>query len=82
MDKQSSRLECYFSSGETLADALAHIAEKNPAIAKRVYDLEKHRVNSLVQITINGQLLPLAGGIDVLLHDGDEVLIFYAASGG
>ena len=82
MDASSTRLECYFTPGETLADVLALLAARDQAIARRVYNLEERRVNSLVQIAVNGRLLPLTGGIDAPLHDGDEVLVFYAASGG
>jgi len=82
LDANHSKLECSLAPGESLADVLARLADENPAIARRVYDREERRVNSLVQISINGRLLSLVGGVETTLRDGDEVLIFYAAAGG
>ena len=68
--------------GESLADVLAKLAIEYPAVASRVFNSKERRINSLVQISINGRLIPLAGGVDALLREGDEVLFFSAAAGG
>ncbi|MBE3118692.1 MAG: MoaD/ThiS family protein [Candidatus Atribacteria bacterium] len=71
-----------FEPGESLADVLAKLSIEYPAIASRVFNSKERRINSLVQILINGRLLPLAGGGEAPLCNGDEVLFFNAAAGG
>ena len=69
-------LERSFEAGECLADVLARLAAENPMIAGRVYDADERRVSSLMQISVNGRLLSLAGGVEAPLANGDEMLIF------
>ena len=82
LDPRLSAITCSLEQGDRLADILPRLAAKNPAISTKVYDPEIQQINSLVQISINGRLLSLFGGIEAPLADGDRVLIFFAAGGG
>ncbi len=52
------------------------------AVSNILFEPESKRINSHLRLMINGQDISFLDGINTLLKDGDEVMIFPPVSGG
>jgi MoaD family protein len=68
-------------SGKSLEDLLRYLVEKYPKLKNEVLT-DNNEITDYISIFINDKPLPVLGGIEVQLNDGDELLIFVPISGG
>lgn len=68
---------------ESLADAFGKAAEIRGAdFARRVLEPDGKTPRQLINVYVNGKNSKFSGGMDMQLHDGDEVYILPAVAGG
>jgi molybdopterin synthase sulfur carrier subunit len=67
--------------GKSLEDLLRYLVEKYPKLKDEVLT-DDNQITDYISIFINDKPLPVLGGVEVQLKDGDELLIFVPISGG
>lgn len=75
------RLQVEFA-GERLRDLLAHLAAREEAFARLVYDARAGALRDPVRVAINDDLAELKGGLDAAIGEGDCVILMAAYTGG
>jgi hypothetical protein len=70
------------SDGATVHDLFFAMAVKYPALVRDIYDLESRKINSRINIFINGEFIIPAGIPQHKLDDGDALLLLPVLEGG
>lgn len=68
--------------GETLRDLLTRLHRKHQRFGKLVYNPEKGCLAGHAQVTINGSIYDIMGGMDARLREGDTVSFLPEMAGG
>jgi molybdopterin converting factor small subunit len=68
--------------GQTIRELLRGMAAESEPFQRLVYDLEGERLREYVTLIVNGRVVELAGGLDIPLKPGDELLLLPGFSGG
>jgi molybdopterin synthase sulfur carrier subunit len=69
------------ADGQTLAEAVDHVAKRFPRLASRLRD-EDGNPYPFVSFYLNNRDIRFAGGFAVEVADGDEVTVVPAIAGG
>ena len=67
--------------GKTLEELLRALVEKYPKMREELYSKEDE-LTDYISIFVNDKPLSAVGGVEIVLNDGDELLIFMPISGG
>jgi hypothetical protein len=68
--------------GATVHDMFITMAVKYPALVRDIYDLESRKINSRINMFVNGEFIIPAGIPRYKLHDGDSLLLLPVLEGG
>jgi len=74
------RLELELPEGATCGDALRAVAEREPALGKRMFDARGLRDH--LHVFVNGRNVAHQGGLATVLDHGDTLTFFPPVSGG
>ena len=66
----------------TLRALFERLAREHPQFGELVYDTAEGKLTGIVSVIYNDRILELAGGLDVVVHDGDSIVLLPAFSGG
>jgi molybdopterin converting factor small subunit len=75
------KLDVPLADGATLGELLDVLAEWFPAVERRIRD-ETGTLRRHVNLFVDAQQARALGGVDHRLHDGAEILVLPAVSGG
>lgn len=67
---------------ESVADLFARLAGRYQAFGRYVFDPQSRKLTGEITVIYNGAVLELAGGLDAVLKDGDNLLLLPAFAGG
>jgi len=65
----------------TVREALSAFVSGQPKLAERILD-DQGEVRRHVNIFVGDEMIRFLQGLDTPVHDGDELTIFHAVSGG
>ena len=75
-------LEQMVRDDASLGVLIDQIVSERPELAEALLDNGSDRIRQQIVVSLNEELLPLAGALDTLLHDGDRVFLLMAMPGG
>ncbi len=75
-------IEEEIEEGSRVKDLFATLAQRHQAFSQLVFDPASGKLTGEITVICNGRLLELAGGLDTVLNDGDELMLLPAFAGG
>lgn len=75
-------LEENLPDGGSLRSLLVRVNATHERLGRMVFDPGKGHLTGHAEIAVNGTLYDQAGGLDLLLHDGDTVSFLPGVAGG
>ena len=81
-DERGKTVELALTGDRTVRSLLERLARESNDFERLVYDLAGQRIREYAALIVNGRAVELAGGLDVRLHDGDQLLLLPGFSGG
>jgi molybdopterin converting factor small subunit len=76
------RREVALTTGETLGQFLARLAEEQPSVGQTLWDAGTGALRPHVQVVLNGRLLAAGQVSERVLADGDEAVFVPVYAGG
>ena len=84
-DSNTSRrlvIEEEIEEGTRVLDLFASLACRYRAFSQMAFDPASGKLTGQITVIYNGRVLELAGGLDTVLSDGDELMLLPAFAGG